>query len=82
MNNTTLDAEQKELYLHEIYTRRLEDDVPTLQKLGLIEQPSAARHNFRPDAFTQKELSAMDRVLNELVAVEKSYFKPSLSKDF
>lgn len=63
----------------EIYRRRLEDDVPTLLELGLVEQVQEDRHQHEPQTFTKKDLSTIDQVLPELVAVEKGYFKPQLT---
>lgn len=79
LNDAHLSEDQKKQYLLEIYKRRLEDDVTTLLELGLIEEIQQSRHQNRPEVFSGKDLSTIETVLAELVAVEKGYFKPQLT---
>lgn len=76
LNNTSLSPEQKEQYLLRIYKRRLEDDASTLLELGLISEAAKTRHQYTPRTFSRKSRTTIGKILPDLLAVEKGYFKP------
>lgn len=74
LGNTHLDEDEKRQHLAEIYRLRVEDDVPTLLGLGLLETVEPLGH--RPGSFTREEAERMARELSALLEAEQGYFQP------
>lgn len=74
LGNAHLDEDEKRHHLTEIYRRRVEDDVPTLLRLGLLE--TVAPLNHHPGSFTRREQKRMARELSALLDAEMGFFLP------
>ena len=67
------EAEKQDL-LHELYRRRVEDDLPTLDRLGLLVRLDPARHNHSPRRFTPQDARAVRRLFGLLRRCDKRSF--------
>lgn len=74
LDNPHLDEDEKREYLTEIYRRRIEEDVPTLLKLGLLDTIEPG--NYRPSSFTRREEKQLAREMPALLAADHEHFLP------
>ncbi|RYP83677.1 hypothetical protein EKO23_18135 [Nocardioides guangzhouensis] len=72
-NPALTDADKREL-LTTIYRREVEDDLPTLQRLGLLVTPDASHHAYGPAAFGAEDAAALAQVMARLRTVDKRHF--------
>lgn len=72
--NPHLDEDERRRYLTEIYQRRIEEDVPTLLKLGLLD--TVERGDYRPSSFTSRERKKLAHELSALLVADKGHFQP------
>lgn len=72
--NDHLDEEGRRRFLAEIYRRRVEDDVPALLDLGMVEP--AAVHHYVPRSFPRRRLRRLESRLPELLEIDPNYFRP------
>jgi len=71
LRTPVLTEEQKHDLLHELYLRRVEDDLPTLDRLGLLVTPDPARHRHRPNKFTREDAKSVRQLIELLRRVDK-----------
>lgn len=72
--NDHLDEEGRRRCLAEIYRRRVEDDVPALLDLGVLDPDPV--HDYEPDSFPRRRLRRLERQLPQLLTLDPNFFRP------
>jgi hypothetical protein len=72
--NPVLTEDAKQEVLGELYRRKVEDDLPTLERLGLLVQVDPAHHQHTPAEFTPEEAKALQQLLRHMTTVDKRCF--------
>jgi hypothetical protein len=74
LRSPVLTEGEKQDLLHELYRRRVEDDLPTLDRLGLLVRLDPARHSHSPRRFSQQDARAVRRLFALLRRCDKRSF--------
>jgi hypothetical protein len=74
LSNRKLEDREKRQLLEELYRRRVQDDLPVLQRLGYLVTPDPARHRHQPVRWQPDEKELMRLLLRKLCVADKQAF--------
>jgi hypothetical protein len=75
IENDRLDEERKAHYMARLYARTMQDDVSTLDDLGLLERLAPERHAHHPEPLGEEERRRLATLLPMLTRAHKDHFR-------